>query len=123
MAAGSPSSKRYTDHGYGKPASGSPQAIGAGIGSGPCEAITGGHRCSLSTCLPYQAPLGSRTVSSEPSRKLRLSQPSSSTAVIGEIRPLRELAVDEAARERHVDLRHRKRSDSAPSGGSRTSTL
>ena len=80
-----------------------PCATGVGIGSGSCGASTGSQRCSLSTCLAYQSPLGSRTVSSEPSRNVRLSQPSTSTSAIGELRPLRELAVDEPARQGDVD--------------------
>ena len=43
----------------------------------------GSQRCSLATCFAYQLPLGSRTLSSEPSRNVRLSQPSNSTAAIG----------------------------------------
>lgn len=41
--AGSPSSQRYTDHGYGNPEPGSPLATGIGVGSGSCGASTGSH--------------------------------------------------------------------------------
>jgi hypothetical protein len=64
-------------------------------GKGQVAREDGNHRCSLSTCMAYGSPLGSRTDMSSPRRKLVLSQPSSSSSTGVRADPLRAASMNQ----------------------------
>jgi hypothetical protein len=78
-------------------------ATGVGTGSGSRAASTGSQRCSLCTWSAYQSPVGNRTVSSAPNRKVRFVMTVDLRPPDRKAGPLRELTVHQPPRQVLID--------------------